>query len=83
MAAPICATNRAAAPLQWQTYDVEITLPEKVDKNSKALVTAYLNGQAIHHETPIPYKRHDGAVEIGLQDHMNALQYRNIWVNEL
>ena len=41
--------NAAAPPLQWQTYDVEIILPEEVDDKSMALVTAYLNGQPIPH----------------------------------
>ena len=74
--------NAAGVPLQWQTYDVEIILPDKVNKKTTALVTAYLNSHAIHHKTPVPYNRHDGAVEIGLQDHMNVLQYRNIWAIE-
>jgi hypothetical protein len=71
--------NAAAPPLQWQTYDVEIQLPDKNDKKTKALVTVYLNGHRIHYKFPMSYTGNDG-VSIGLQDHINALQYRNIWV---
>jgi hypothetical protein len=34
--------NAAGPPLQWQTYDVEIQLPDKADKDQKALVTVRL-----------------------------------------
>jgi len=71
--------NAAGPPLQWQTYDVEIQLPDTSDKSPTALMTVYLNGHVIHHQFPMPYSGTDG-VSIGLQDHINALQYRNIWV---
>lgn len=71
--------NAAGPPLQWQTYDVEIELPSKAEQNQNALVTVYLNGHKIHNKTALPYHSKNG-VSIGLQDHINALQYRNIWV---
>jgi hypothetical protein len=48
--------------------------------NGKAVVTVQLNGRILHHQMEMPC----GAKElsIGLQDHINILQFRNIWLVE-
>jgi hypothetical protein len=75
--------NASGPPLQWQTYDVELLLP-KFDNSGKkisnALLTVWLNGILIHNKLEIVTDANK--VNIGLQDHINCLQYRNIWVNE-
>ncbi len=75
--------DAAGPPLYWQTYDVDLTLPRfNADgiKLSEAIVTVRLNGIIIHNQQEI--KSNAGKVAIGLQDHINCLQYRNIWVIE-
>ncbi|MBE0654837.1 MAG: DUF1080 domain-containing protein [Bacteroidales bacterium] len=76
--------NAAGPPLQWQTYNVELSLPEyhsaTGEKISNAFLTVYLNGVLIHNKIEI--ETDVTAVSIGLQDHINRLQYRNIWVLE-
>lgn len=78
--------NAAGPPLEWQTYDVTVILPrydeETGEKLSEAVVTAYHNSHLIHNRTEI-VTGHRGPVKIGLQDHINPIQFRNIWINEL
>ena len=71
--------NAAAPPLQWQSYDVEIDFPESGDDD--AIFTVRLNGQLIHNKIAIQVR--ENTAHIRLQDHGNAIQYRNIWVVEL
>jgi hypothetical protein len=68
--------DAAGPPLEWQAYDVDIDL----QVNGKAVVTVQLNGRILHHQMEMPC----GAKElsIGLQDHINILQFRNIWLVE-
>ena len=75
--------NAAAPPLQWQTYDVDVTQPRfNADgkKLSNAVLTVRLNGIIIHNHLEIDSNA--SKVSIGLQDHINRLQYQNIWVLE-
>jgi hypothetical protein len=75
--------NAAAPPLQWQTYDVDLILPRfnaDGEKLSNAILTVRLNGIVIHNNLEI--ESNAAKVSIGLQDHINRLQYRNIWVLE-
>ena len=75
--------NAAAPPLQWQTYDVDLKLPRynaKGEKLTNAILTVRLNGIIIHNQLEI--ESNAAKVSIGLQDHINRLQYRNIWVLE-
>jgi hypothetical protein len=75
--------NAAAPPIQWQTYDVDLTLPRfnaDGEKLSNAILTVRLNGIVIHNQLEI--ESNAAKVSIGLQDHINRLQYRNIWVLE-
>lgn len=76
--------NAAAPPLQWQSYDVDLVLPkfDKITgkKFSEAILTVRLNGILIHNKLEI--ETDTKKVDIGLQDHINRIQYRNIWVKE-
>ena len=79
-------------PLQWQAYDVEFT-NAVADPNGKkiknAVITARLNGVAIHSNYEIPGKTGGSRNEpegtpgiIKLQGHGNPLQFRNVWIVE-
>ncbi len=75
--------NAAGPPLQWQTYDVDLTLPRfnaNGKKLSNAFLTVRLNGIIIHNNLEV--ESNAATVAISLQDHINRLQYRNIWVVE-
>ena len=77
--------NAAAPPLQWQTWDIDLRLPKydpvSGEKQSESHVTVRLNGYIIHNDTELPSGARD-AITIGLQDHINAIQFRNIWIDE-
>lgn len=75
--------NAAGPPLYWQTYDVDLTLPrfdEDGKKLTEAIVSVRLNGKLVHNQQEV--ESDSGKVAIGLQDHNNCLQYRNIWLLE-
>jgi hypothetical protein len=68
--------DAAGPPLEWQAYDVDIDL----QANGKAVVTVQLNGRILHHQMEMPCAAKE--LSIGLQDHINILQFRNIWLVE-
>lgn len=84
--------NAARPPMEWQTYDIEYTAAVWKDgkKVSPPRITVRLNGVIIHRDEPIPHatahafdqRLNEPQVEapLRLQDHGNAIQYRNIWV---
>jgi len=85
--------NMCAPPLEWQTYDITFHAPT-FDADGKmtanARVTVIHNGVVIHADLKLPGatggKRGANQNKPGpvlLQDHGNAVQYRNIWVEEL
>lgn len=87
--------NMAAPPGQWQTYDIEFTAPVlDIGGNviKEAMITVYHNGVIIHRDQPIPHrtawKQEDRDPPtttrgpIRLQNHSNAVQFRNIWLVE-
>lgn len=88
--------NPARAPGQWQTYDIIFHRPH-FDADGKvtqdARVTVFFNGVLVQDNTDITgwtvhgavavYKPHADAMPLALQDHGNAVRYRNIWVREL
>jgi len=90
LAAP--RVNMCAPPLQWQTYEITFKAP-RFDaggkKTANARVTVIHNGVTVHDDLELP--RPTGAAakkpeiasgNLVLQDHGNAVQFRNIWVVE-
>jgi hypothetical protein len=83
--------NMCAAPLAWQTYDVDFTNAVVADgkKAKNAVATVKHNGILIHEGQEIsgPTGGHRSDPEgtpgpLKLQGHGNPLQFRNIWVVE-
>ncbi len=81
--------NMCFPPLQWQTYDIDLTSPnfdEKGNKISNMKISVWHNGVLIHNKAEIPNKTGGGKPEgtelfpIKLQDHGNPVMYRNIWI---
>jgi hypothetical protein len=84
--------NAARRPLQWQSYDIEYRASVWRDgkKVSPPVISVWLNGVRVHNDEPIIHAtahafatRGDepqGPAPIRLQDHNNALQFRNIWI---
>jgi hypothetical protein len=76
-------------PLRWQTYDIYFTAArwnKYGRKVSKACVTVFHNGVAVHFRRPLLDKTGSGEPEgpqplpIYLQDHGDAVTFRNIWI---
>jgi hypothetical protein len=81
---------------QWNTYDVVFHAPvfKKDGSLEKAgSMTVFFNGVLVQDNSPIlgatahgakaAYSAHEPALPIGLQDHGDALCFRNIWVRPL
>ena|GEM_PF-91268 len=74
----------------WSTYDIEFRAPRFDDageKTESARVTAWLNGRKIHEDVEVPgptaasWRRDEFPMgPLMLQDHGNAVRYRNVWV---
>jgi hypothetical protein len=86
----VCASY---PPLTWQTYDIEFHAP-KFDASGKktddAVITVVHNGTTIHDKRKLtastPGGLRDSEAPTGpimLQDHRNAVRYRNIWLEPL
>jgi type 1 glutamine amidotransferase len=83
--------NMCAPPGQWQTYD--IAFQAAVLKDGKvaapARITVLHNGVKVHDSVALPHTTTaapGGAIAqtggLYLQDHGNAVEYRNIWIVE-
>ncbi len=91
-AAPM--VNMCAPPLQWQTFDVTFHAPKYADdgqKVSNARFTVLHNGVLIHKDREVGRRQPPDAesqveerpfqpAAMSLQNHGNAVRYRNIWV---
>lgn len=84
--------NAARPPMEWQTYDIiyKASVWKDGKKISPPRITVRLNGVLIHNDVEIPhvtahafasrFNEPQGDGPIRLQDHGNAIQYRNIWI---
>ena len=80
--------NVCKKPGQWQTYDMRFQAArfEGQKKVANARITLYHNGVLVHDDVAIPNKTGAGKPEgpqplpIRLQDHGNAVTFRNIWI---
>jgi hypothetical protein len=88
--------NASLPPGQWQRYDIIFHSP-RFDQDGKLLRPARftvlhngvlvqdnveLSGPTEHHQRP-PYKATPDKLPLSLQDHGNAVRFRNIWIREL
>lgn len=87
--------NASRAPGEWQSYDIIFTAP-KFDNTEKLTAPGYVtvlhNGVLVQNHVEIQgttewigkpaYKAH-GCAPLRLQDHGNAMNFRNIWVRKL
>jgi plastocyanin len=70
--------NASRKPGEWQSYDV---LFERSKPGQKARLTVIHNGVVVHY-----LREFDSAVQegdIALQDHLNPVRFRNIWMRPL
>jgi hypothetical protein len=84
--------NMCYPPLAWQTYDIDYTAARYNDageKTANARITVRHNGVVIHNDVEVPRATRGNPVKEGpepgpiyLQDHGNAVRYRNIWLVE-
>ena len=85
--------NMCAPPRQWQTYDITFRAPRfdgAGNRISNPTLTVFHNGVKVHEKTevrgPTTSSLGGKATDPGgiyLQNHGNAVQYRNIWLVEL
>lgn len=87
--------NASRPPGEWQSYDIIFTAPRFEDGKllSPARITAFHNGLLVqlnteilgptHHHKRLPYVAHPARMPLMLQNHGQAVRYRNIWVREL
>jgi len=89
--------NACRPPGEWQTYDIIFTAPRFNEKDSTLKSPAYItvihNGVLVQNHTAIwggteyigiaEYKMHGPKEPIVLQDHGDAVSFRNIWIREL
>jgi hypothetical protein len=81
--------NAALPPTVWQTYDIRFTAPRwnaNAEKIRNARISSWLNGIQVQNEVEIKSQTGLGAKEeptllpTKLQNHHDAVQFRNVWM---
>ena len=85
--------NASGPPGTWHYYDIDFTAPKFGPDGEvlrRAKITARLNGHLVQdgfelvgpagHKKRPPYKPHPPKLPLGLQDHHQPVQFRNIWI---
>jgi hypothetical protein len=88
--------NASRPPGAWQTYDIVFRRPHFDDAGAvvrPATVTVYHNGVLVQdrvaltgptaHEARPPYEPHASRLPLLLQEHGDAVRFRNVWIREL
>lgn len=88
--------NASLPPGEWQSYDITFRRPRFAVDGSvlePARITMHHNGILVHfdqafqgataHMRRAVYTAHESHLPISLQDHGDAVQFRNIWVRDL
>jgi hypothetical protein len=84
--------NASYPPETWQTYDVYFHAAKWQDgkKIANARATSYLNGVRVQNDAEIPTSTQSSMMQegpdpgpIALQDHLNPVEYRYVWVKPL
>lgn len=88
--------NASRAPGEWQTYDIIFRRPRfRADGSLErpARMTVIHNGVLVHdavelqgrtaHRVRAQYAPHEDRRPLSLQDHGDAVRFRNIWIREL
>ena len=88
--------NASLPPRAWQTYDIIFRAPRFGRDGAlrrAANLTVFHNGVLVQDHVRLngptswmehkPYEKHAPKMPIKLQDHRNAVRYRNIWLREL
>ena len=88
--------NASRPPLEWQSYDIVFRRPHFEEDGTlkhPARVTVFHNGVLVQdnviltgpsgHRSRPPYRAHEDALPLFLQDHNEPTRFRNIWLREL
>jgi hypothetical protein len=88
--------NASRPPGEWQSYDIFFTAPRfRADGTLErpATITVLQNGVLVQNHVEVRgtttnvgeprYQRHPEKAPLKLQDHVNPVSYRNIWIREL
>ncbi len=88
--------NASRAPGEWQSYDITFRRPRFAPDGrvmEPARITMYHNGVLVHqdqafqgataHMRRAVYEAHESRLPLSLQDHGDAVRFRNIWVRDL
>lgn len=88
--------NASRPPGEWQSYDVVFIAPRFAADGrmlSPARMTAFHNGVLVQHDVALrgptvyqgqpKYEAHAAKLPLQLQDHGDAVAFRNIWIREI
>ncbi|HWA98519.1 MAG TPA: DUF1080 domain-containing protein, partial [Pirellulales bacterium] len=78
--------NASRRPGEWQTFDIVFIAPKFDEHDANKIVAAAQlsllhNGIVVHHAAPLDSRTRE--VQIVLQDHLNPVRFRNVWVRRL